>query len=327
LCYGVVSSIWSTGETSNSIVVTNAGNYTVTQTVGGCTSANGSASASPIAIPSAPVVSVTDGCGSSTLTTSGSNLVWSTGETSNSIVVMSAGNYTVNQTVGGCTSTNASVSANPITIPSAPVVSVTDGCGSSVLTATGSGLSWSTGQTGSSITVSTSGAITVTQTVSGCTSAPGTGVTAPLPNPTVNLSVLPIVCVNAVPYTLVEGSPAGGTYSGTGVSGGVFDAPTAGVGTWPITYTYVDGNGCSGSAQSNMVVDACAGIEEDSIEIGLMPNPTNGSLMVTSKQTMNGYLLYDYSGRLVLQSSENPSVQFELDLSEFAEGVYHIVVQ
>lgn len=318
---------WSTGETSSSIVVTNPGNYTVTQSVGGCTSANGSATASPIAIPSAPVVTVTNNCGSSVLTTSGSNLAWSTGETSSSITVSSSGAYTVTQTVNGCTSSNGTGTASPIAIPSAPVVSVTDGCGSSVLSATGSGLSWSTGQTGSSITVTTSGAITVTQTVSGCTSAPGTGVTAPLSNPTVNLSSLPIVCVNAVPYTLVEGAPAGGTYSGTGVSGGMFDAPTAGVGTWPITYTYVDGNGCSGSAQSNMVVDACAGIEEDSFEIGLMPNPTNGSLTVTSKQTMNGYLLYDYSGRLVLQSSENPSVQFELDLSEFAEGVYHIVVQ
>src|SRR5690606_12098816 len=108
--------------------------------------------------------------------------------------------------------------------------------------------------------------------------------------------------VNAAPYNLVEGTPSGGTYSGTGVSGGSFDAPTAGVGTWPITYSFTDGNGCTGTAQSSIVVDACAGIEESNFEIGLMPNPTNGLLTVVSQQTMNGYQLFDYSGRLVLQS-------------------------
>ncbi|TNF00780.1 MAG: choice-of-anchor D domain-containing protein, partial [Bacteroidetes bacterium] len=43
------------------------------------------------AIPSAPVVTVTDGCGSSTLSSTGSNLLWSTGETTASITVTAAG--------------------------------------------------------------------------------------------------------------------------------------------------------------------------------------------------------------------------------------------
>ncbi|MCC6460407.1 MAG: hypothetical protein IT260_08040, partial [Saprospiraceae bacterium] len=45
------------------------------------------------------------------------------------------------------------------------------------------------------------------------------------------------VCVNAAAFTLSGGLPAGGTYSGNGVSGDQFDPSAAGVGTHTITYT------------------------------------------------------------------------------------------
>ncbi|MFZ4707778.1 MAG: HYR domain-containing protein, partial [Bacteroidales bacterium] len=46
-------------------------------------------------------------------------------------------------------------------------------------------------------------------------------------------------------FTLTGGTPTGGVYTGTGVSGGVFTPSVAGIGTHTITYTYTDGNGCS----------------------------------------------------------------------------------
>ncbi len=55
---------------------------------------------------------------------------------------------------------------------------------------------------------------------------------------TVTLSSFNPVCVNASSFTLSGGSPSGGTYSGTGVSTGIFNPATAGVGTFTITYTY-----------------------------------------------------------------------------------------
>ena len=63
----------------------------------------------------------------------------------------------------------------------------------------------------------------------------------PLPNVTMNN--LGIICVDASPIILNTGSPAGGIYSGTGVSGGYFDPSVAGVGTHTINYNYTDGNG------------------------------------------------------------------------------------
>ncbi|WP_420593135.1 malectin domain-containing carbohydrate-binding protein [Robiginitalea biformata] len=73
------------------------------------------------------------------------------------------------------------------------------------------------------------------------------------PLPVVTLAPQPTVEVTDAPFALSGGSPAGGTYSGTGVSGGVFD-PSVGPGTYVITYSYTDGNGCSASATRNLTV-------------------------------------------------------------------------
>ena len=61
-------------------------------------------------------------------------------------------------------------------------------------------------------------------------------------------------CVDASPITLT-GSPSGGTFSGTGVSGTTFSPSVAGVGTHTITYTYTQ-NGCNKTATTDIVVTA-----------------------------------------------------------------------
>jgi len=139
--------------------------------------------------PVSPTVNVVDNCnGTSTLTASGYTgaLLWSTSETTASIIVNTSGSYTVTQTVNGCISSSGSGTAAPKTTPSAPVVTVVDNCnGTSTLTAsafTGT-LLWNTSETTSTIIVNTSGSYTVTQTVNGCTSSPGSGTAAPKTTP------------------------------------------------------------------------------------------------------------------------------------------------
>ena len=176
--------LWSNGATSSSITVTSPGTYTVVQTVDGCISDAGNGIATPKAIPSAPTITVADNCGSSTLTASGftGSLLWSTGEATPSISVATTGSYTLTQTVNGCISATASSNAAPKIIPAAPIVTVANNCGHSVLTAssfTGS-LLWSTGETTTSIIVTTAATYTVTQMVNGCISAPGSGIAVPI---------------------------------------------------------------------------------------------------------------------------------------------------
>ena len=50
-------------------------------------------------------------------------------------------------------------------------------------------------------------------------------------------------------------SPAGGTFSGIGISGNDFSPSTAGVGTHTITYSFTDGNGCNGSETFDIIVN------------------------------------------------------------------------
>ena len=73
-----------------------------------------------------------------------------------------------------------------------------------------------------------------------------------LPTPT--FGAIPNICENASVYTLVEGAPAGGVYSGVGVGGGTFNPSIALAGVHTLTYTYTDGNSCSDFVTQNIIV-------------------------------------------------------------------------
>ncbi|MEI6123366.1 MAG: HYR domain-containing protein [Bacteroidota bacterium] len=216
---------WSTGATTNPITVSAAGIYHVTQTVGGCTSASGNVTATPLSVPPQLVVTVANHCGNSLLTVSPftGTLAWNTGATTSSITV-AAGTYTVTQSAGGCTSTPASGVAAPLAVPAPPVVSVANHCGNAVLTAstyTGS-LYWSTSQTTPSVTVATAGTYTVTQTVGGCTSNAANAVAAPL-------------AVPATPLVSVANNCGGSVLTASAFTGSLLWSNTAT--TNPITVT------------------------------------------------------------------------------------------
>lgn len=76
------------------------------------------------------------------------------------------------------------------------------------------------------------------------------------PLPVVSFTGLaPAYCVDAAQVVLVA-SPAGGVFSGPGMSGSTFNPATAGVGGHSITYSYTDGNGCSDIATQMVTVNA-----------------------------------------------------------------------
>ncbi len=62
-------------------------------------------------------------------------------------------------------------------------------------------------------------------------------------------------CVNAGIVNLVEGSPAGGVFSGAGVSGNTFDPLVADAGTHTITYSYTNDSSCISSCTFDIRVD------------------------------------------------------------------------
>ncbi len=117
--------------------------------------------------------------------------------------------------------------------------------------------------------------------------------------PNVTLGTFSDVCVYNDPFTLTGGSPASGTFTGTGVTINVFNPNTAGTGTHTITYTFTDGNGCSNSAQQSITVNACAGIEELSAEAKIYPNPVTDKFQVSGLADIKTVELVDINGRVV----------------------------
>lgn len=109
-----------------------------------------------------------------------------------------------------------------------------------------------------------------------------------LPLPTVTQSSFVDLCSNGNPINLVGGSPAGGVYTGTGVSGGMFDPSVAGAGSTSVTYTYTDVNGCQGSATETIVVNQAPTVTFDAIPDQCDYNPDYTLVATPSGGTFTG---------------------------------------
>lgn len=169
--------------------------------------------------------------------------------------------YTNSQTCTG-SSLNYNVTVNPLPVLNFPVVPPVCVNSTPVLlnmatpaggTYTGPGVS--AGTFDPSVAGVGTHVITYTYTdADNCTNATTRDITVN-PLPVVTLAPITPVCVSDPPITLVGGSPSGGTFSGPGVTAGIFDPAAAGSGTHTITYTYSDINGCTALASTNLVVN------------------------------------------------------------------------
>lgn len=155
----------------------------------------------------------------------------------------------------------------------------------------------------------------------GCTGTDSVTITV-TPAPTTALAALPTVCNTDVAFTLSQGSPVGGTYSGSGVTNGEFDPATAGAGTITITYEYTDSSGCTGIATADLLVNDCASIDE--LEAGAVvvyPNPASDILNVQSNFEIQSIQIVDLSGVIVANGVEN-----SISVANLASGMYVINV-
>ncbi len=201
---------------------------------------------------------------------------------------------------------------------------------------------WSTGATTSSITVNTSGTYTATAS-NGCgqtTSASvvvNSSTSVPLTNVSWSGTYAPVCLSSASPIALGGGSPAGGLYSGNGVSGTTFDPTVAGVGNHTLTYTYTNGYGCSGTATKVIRVETdpvapslryginSQGFIGDNAEVcegtqvlihTFPPSPTGG---VWSTGSTDPFIIVDQTG--IYTYTENnacgtaPAVSFDLTVN------------
>lgn len=122
-------------------------------------------------------------------------------------------------------------------------------------------------------------------------------------------------------FVPLSGSPAGGSFSGMGVSSNSFNPLVAGIGTWPIVYSYSDVNNCFNSDTVIVVVDECVGTGiVNKQDIKVYPNPCKGVLTIEGSEIKSIWIT-DLKGITVFQEElqENTAI---IDLSLYPKAVY-----
>ncbi len=357
------------GATNATYTANQTGNYTVVVNNSGCTATSTPVTVTVNTAPSAAVnvSGATTFCSgnSVTLTAQGTGTyLWSNGATTNAITVTQTGNYSVTVTANGCSATSG---ITAITVNQTPTASITPAgattfCAGGFVTLTASGggtYQWNTGASSPSINATQSNTYSVIVTANGCSATASQVVTAN-PNPTVTLSPLGnFTNLNASAVTL-NGNPAGGTYTGAGVTGSVFTPLTAGLGSSTINYNYTNGFGCSGAAsQSTIVYDTlgqvCTSYDtittyisvSDTLIINALltginppnnhntvkiyPNPSSDHLYIDNGNytMMNGYTctITNALSQQVFYSLINQQ-QFYIDLSTWTgNGLYFVTIR
>jgi hypothetical protein len=138
------------------------------------------------------------------------------------------------------------------------------------------------------------------------------------------------VCLDDANVTLT-GTPAGGTWSGPGVTGSSFD-PSVGAGAQVLTYSYTDNNSCSGTAVVTVNVNACVGIAEQQggNVLNVFPNPAADFINVVINPIENGQVqvqLFDLSGKAASEQfafavASGVANTLQVNTANVASGVY-----
>ena len=136
------------------------------------------------------------------------------------------------------------------------------------------------------------------------------------------------VCVDNPSFTLAAGSPAGGAYTGPGVTGNMFDPATAGLGTHNVIYTYIDGMNCMSSDTAQIVVDACTGITAiEGGKISIYPNPADDNIVlnIPSFKVNSNIKIFNALGSMVADIAVDANTT-RVNVSELATGVYTVAL-
>ncbi|WP_128151874.1 T9SS type B sorting domain-containing protein [Apibacter raozihei] len=251
--------LWSTGATTRSIEVTQAGTYSVVVTDANGCQGSGSVKVTVNALPVVNLGADRSICQGSSTTldagNAGSTYLWSTGATTRSIEVTQAGTYSVVVTdANGCQGSGSV----KVTVNALPVVnlgadrSICQGS-TTVLDAgnTGSTYLWSTGATTQSIEVTQAGTYSVVVTdTNGCQGSGSVKVTVNA-LPVVNLGADRSICQGST--TVLDAGNAGSTYLwSTGATTQSIEVTQAG--TYSVVVT--DANGCQGKGSIKITVNA-----------------------------------------------------------------------
>jgi len=328
--------LWSTGDTTQTLSVNQAGSYTVSVTSPqGCQAMDSvliTAINSPVAVDLGADTIV---CGNVLLSANnpGSAYFWSTGDTTQSLLVQQSGQYFVSvaDALGCDGSDTINVEVNPL--PSSGFTDVT-ACGSAVLNAQnpGSTYLWSTNEITQVITVTESDVYTVAITdINGCTGTDSINVTInPFPEALFTHSNL-----NPLEVQFANSSTDATSFVwdfGDGNSSALSDP----IHTYLVPGVYevslVASNACG---RDTLVVEV--NVSDVSIEsslnnhIALYPNPNQGNFTLELRELTTPSLtlsLHNQIGQIIFtQHIASPQSRNPIQLPNVPEGIYLLHIQ
>ncbi len=300
---------WSSGETTQSIVVTQGGTYTCTVTQGNCSAATNSVTVTVTSNSLSPQISPSTinicpgGSADIDVGTGYDTYTWSTSATTQAINVSTAGTYIVTVTLGTCSGVDSvEVTDNNIPIPvSITALSLTACAGENItLNATvGYGsYAWSNGSAIASAVVQSTDSYTVTATQNGCT---GTDVVSVTFNPIPTVSLTPSgtqsVCVGD--SLLITATSGYATYAWNNLASTESIYASQG----GLYFCTVTNNGCTGFS--------------DTVSLQIVPNtlspvvnPAIGEICAGGSITLDagtGYSAYTWSNSDATQTTSASS--------------------
>jgi len=344
--------LWSTNQTSQSIVVSSAGNYSVKVTSGSCNSTSATTTVATSGSMNTPTITlngsskICPGSGvvlKSSLASSG-GYTWSTGATTRSIYVSTAGTYWVQTGTAACF---AKSSDKVITMKSAPSTPTITANGSTNLgeggtvkltSSTAFAYSWNSGSVKKYINVTTAGTYTVTVTgYNGCkaTSAPKVVTTANCTPP-----AMPVITSNSSNNNILsegqsielKSSTGGGYLWSNGQTTQSINVTTAGIYTVRV---YNTGDCYTISLPVTIYDEDALGRDQfiaasESGKISMMsyPNPAHGEFTISFSTDMTETCLlnvYDLSGRVLITEevhAEEGNNMVQMNASTLAPGIY-----
>ncbi|MNU72006.1 Two component regulator propeller [compost metagenome] len=160
----------------------------------------------------------------------------------------------------------------------------------------------------------------------GCSSA-DSSLLIILPSPVVQLQGFSsdTICMQNQVLTLPIGLPAGGFYSGTGVSENEFD-PNLAPGNYYILYSYTDSQNCTASDSTLITVEDCLTLDENEKSLfHIYPNPFSSNIILNIDQSLASQyslIVYDMLGKNIFEEHGITEQIHSIDLSWLEPGIY-----
>lgn len=152
----------------------------------------------------------------------------------------------------------------------------------------------------------------------------------PLPDVFVSEFCPDSVCIDSGLVSLPIGTPIGGSYSGIGVIGLMFDPLICGIGNFWLFYSYTDTTtGCTNQDSTQIKVYNPNGVNDfQSIQFKLYPNPGTENIILEIDNFVSEIIiqLYDIHGKIVIQKEVANQISI-INTLGLSQGSYTYIIK